>query len=163
MSRPLRQQAALACALFAFWLLMSGIYTPFLVLSGLGVALGVTLLARRMEVADREGQPLHLVPAALAYWPWLVLEILKSGWTVARIILDPRLPVSPAVVRFRPSQKSTVGLVTHANSITLTPGTVTIEARPGEFIVHALTADGAQGLEGSEMDRRVARFEGRPA
>lgn len=153
------EQAKLAGALFAFWLLMSGIYTPFLVLSGLGAALAVAALARRMEVADREGQPLHLVPAALAYWPWLALEILKSGWTVARLILHPRLPISPALARFRPSQESTVGLVTHANSITLTPGTVTIEARHGEFLVHALTAEGAAGLAGSDMDRRVRRFE----
>jgi len=113
-----------------------------------------------MEVADREGQPLHLVPAALAYWPWLALEILKSGWTVAKIILDPRLPISPTLVRFRPSQESAVGLVTHANSITLTPGTVTIEARHGEFLVHALTRAGSEGLAGSEMDVRVRRFEG---
>ena len=153
--------ALLAGSLFAFWLLLSGIYTPFLVLSGLGTAVAVAALARRMEVADREGQPLHLVPAALAYWPWLVLEILKSGWAVTRIILHPRLPISPALARFRPSQESTVGLVTHANSITLTPGTVTIEARHGEFLVHALTSDGAAGLAGSEMDRRVLRFEGR--
>jgi len=153
-------QAALAGALFAFWLLMSGIYTPFLVLSGLGGAIAVAALAGRMEVADREAQPLHLVPAALAYWPWLMLAILKSGWTVARIIVDPRLPISPALVRFRPLQESTVGLVTHANSITLTPGTVTIEARRGEFLVHALTRAGAEGLAGSEMDRRVRRFEG---
>lgn len=158
--RRFTEGAALAGALFIFWLLMSGIYTGFLVLSGLGVSLAVAALARRMEVADREGHPLHLVPAALAYWPWLALEILKSGWTVARLILHPRLPVSPAVVRFRPAQRTTVGLVTHANSITLTPGTVTIEARHGEFTVHALTAEGAQGLEGGEMDRRVARFEG---
>lgn len=157
---PTLDQAMLAGALFAFWLLMSGIYTPFLVLSGLGVAVAVAALARRMEVADREGQPLHLVPAALAYWPWLALEILKSGWTVTRLILHPRLPISPALARFRPSQDSTVGLVTHANSITLTPGTVTIEARHGEFLVHALTGDGAAGLAGSEMDRRVRRFEG---
>lgn len=160
MARPLLQQAGLAGALFAFWLLMSGIYTPFLVLSGLGASVAVAVLARRMEVADREGQPLHLVPAALAYWPWLALEILKSGWAVTRIVLDPRLPISPVLVRFRPSQRSSVGLVTHANSITLTPGTVTVEARHGEFTVHALTAAGAQGLEGGEMDRRVARFEG---
>jgi multicomponent Na+:H+ antiporter subunit E len=153
--------ALLAGSLFAFWLLLSGIYTPFLVLSGLGTAVAVAALAGRMEVADREGQPLHLVPAALAYWPWLVLEILKSGWAVTRIILHPRLPISPALARFRPSQESTVGLVTHANSITLTPGTVTIEARHGEFLVHALTSDGAAGLAGSEMDRRVLRFEGR--
>ena len=153
-------QAMLAGALFAFWLLMSGIYTPFLVLSGLGAALAVSALARRMDVADREGHPLHLVPAALGYWPWLVLEILKSGWTVARLILHPRLPISPTLARFRPSQEGTVGLVTHANSITLTPGTVTIEARRGEFLVHALTSEAAAGLAGSEMDRRVRRFEG---
>ncbi len=158
---PSLDQAMLAGALFAFWLLMSGIYTAFLVLSGLGTALAVAALARRMDVADREGQPLHLLPAALAYWPWLVIEILKSGWTVARLILHPRLPISPSLARFRPSQESTVGLVTHANSITLTPGTVTIEARRGEFLVHALTSDGAAGLAGSEMDRRVCRFEGR--
>lgn len=158
---PFLGQMMLAGALFAFWLLMSGTYTPFLVLSGLGTAVAVAALARRMDVADREGQPLHLVPAALAYWPWLVLEILKSGWSVARIIVHPRLPISPALARFRPSQESTVGLVTHANSITLTPGTVTIEARHGEFLVHALTSDGAAGLAGSEMDRRVRRFEGR--
>ena len=66
----------------------------------------------------------------------------------------------PALARFRPSQESTVGLVTHANSITLTPGTVTVEARHGEFLVHALTREGADGLAGSDMDRRVRRFEG---
>jgi len=84
-----------------------------------------------------------------------------SGWQVTRIILAPRLPVSPVLVRFRPSQKSTAGLVTHANSITLTPGTITVEADHDSFLVHALTRAGAEGLAGSEMDRRVTRLEGR--
>ena len=151
---------ALAAALYAFWLLMSGFFTPFLLAAGLGCALGAAWLARRMEIADREGLPLHVSPAALWYWPWLVKEILKSGWQVARIIVHPRLPISPALVRFKPSQKSTVGLVTHANSITLTPGTVTVEADHGEFLVHAITLENAEGLAGSEMDRLVSRFEG---
>lgn len=151
---------ALAASLFVFWLLLSGIYTPFLVLSGLGASIAVAALAQRMEVADREGHPVHLALGAAAYWPWLMKEILKSGWQVTRIILDPRLPVSPTLARFKPSQKSTVGLVTHANSITLTPGTITVEAGPGEFLVHALTREGAAGLADSEMDRRVSRFEG---
>ncbi len=151
---------SLAVALFAFWLLLSGMFTPFLLAAGAASAVAVALLARRMEIADREGVPLHLTLSALAYWPWLVKEILKSGWQVARIILHPRLPVSPALVRFAPSQRSTLGLVTHANSITLTPGTVTVEAAHGEFLVHALTREGADGLAGSEMDRRVSRFEG---
>jgi multicomponent Na+:H+ antiporter subunit E len=113
-----------------------------------------------MEVADREGHPLHLAAGALTYWPWLVKEIVLSGWRVAMIIVDPRLPISPTLVRFKPSQVTTVGLVTHANSITLTPGTIAVEAEHDEFLVHALTREGAQGLAGSEMDRRVRRLEG---
>jgi multicomponent Na+:H+ antiporter subunit E len=171
MSQPLKQQrsgslaqlAALTAVLFAFWVLMSGYFTAFLLAAGVGCAIGVALLAGRMEIADREGLPVHLTVAAISYWPWLVKEILKSGWQVARIILHPRLPISPALVRFKPSQSSTVGLVTHANSITLTPGTVTVEADHGEFLVHAITLEGAEGLAGSEMDRRVSRFEGRGA
>jgi multicomponent Na+:H+ antiporter subunit E len=152
--------AALAASLFAFWLLLSGIYTPFLVLSGLGASIAVAALAQRMEVADREGHPIHLAAAALGYWPWLLKEIVKSGWQVTRIILDPRLPISPTFVRFKPSQQTTAGLATHANSITLTPGTITVDAGPDEFLVHALTREGAAGAVDSEMDRRVRRMEG---
>lgn len=152
--------AALVATLFIFWLLLSGIYTPFLVLSGLAAAIAVAALAWRMEVADREGHPIHLTLGALAYWPWLVKEIVKSGWQVARIILAPGLPISPTLARFKPSQTSVVGLVTHANSITLTPGTLTVEADREAFLVHALTREGAHGLAGSEMDRRVTRMEG---
>lgn len=152
--------AALVLTLFAFWLLLSGIYTLFLVLAGLGVAIVVAALAWRMGVADPEGHPVNLTLAAAGYWPWLLKEIAVCGWQVTRIILDPRLPISPVLVRFRPSQKTTVGLVTHANSITLTPGTITVEADHDGFLVHSLTRAGADGLEGSEMDRRVARMEG---
>jgi multicomponent Na+:H+ antiporter subunit E len=152
--------AALVLVLFAFWLLLSGIYTPFLVLAGLGASVAVALLARRMGAADTEGHPVHLALGAFTYWPWLVKEIAVSGWQVTRIILDPRLPISPTLVRFVPGQASTVGLVVHANSITLTPGTITVEADDEGFLVHALTRAGAAGLAGSEMDRRVTRMEG---
>jgi multicomponent Na+:H+ antiporter subunit E len=101
--------AALAVALFAFWLLLSGMFTPFLLAAGAGVSVAVALLARRMEIADREGHPIHLAAAALTYWPWLAKEIALSAWRVTKIILHPRLPVSPALVRFKPSQRSTVG------------------------------------------------------
>jgi multicomponent Na+:H+ antiporter subunit E len=151
--------ATLAASLFAFWLLLSGIYTPFLVLSGLGASIAVALLAQRMELADREGHPVHLALAALAYWPWLLKEIAKSGWQVTRIILDPRLPISPTFVRFKPTQTSSVALATHANSITLTPGTITVEAEHDSFLVHALTREGAAGVVDSEMDRRVSRMD----
>ncbi len=153
--------ASLLAALFVFWMLMSGMFTPFLL--GLGVAsvVAVVLLARRMEVADREGHPAQLrVMAVLTYWLWLYREIWRSGLQVARIILDPRLPISPTLVRFQPSQQTAIGLATHANSITLTPGTITVQANHHEFLVHALTRDGAAGVVESEMNRRVREFEG---
>jgi multicomponent Na+:H+ antiporter subunit E len=155
------ERLSIAASLFVFWFLLSGHTSAFLLAAGAGAAIAVAWLAGRMEVADREGHPLHLVPRALlSYWPWLLKEILKSGWTVAKIILHPRLPASPTLARFKPSQESAVGLVTHANSITLTPGTISMSAEHGEFEVHALTREGAAELAGSEMDRRVARFEG---
>lgn len=147
--------------LLVFWLLLSGIYTAFLIAAGIGAALGVTALAMRMRLIDQEGHPIHLCVRAFCwYWPWLLKEIVKSAWQVACLILHPKLPISPRVVRFKPSQTSDLGLVIHANSITLTPGTLCIEASPGEFVVHALTAEGADGMNtGSEMDRRVSRLE----
>jgi multicomponent Na+:H+ antiporter subunit E len=149
------------CGLYAFWLLLSGMFTPFLLAAGAASALGVFLLARRMDVIDREGFPIHLAwPAFVSYWPWLVREIITSAWDVSRRILDPRLPISPSLVEFVPTQRTDLGLVIHANSITLTPGTVAIEVESGRFLVHALTHAGAAGLAGSEMDRRCSALEG---
>jgi multicomponent Na+:H+ antiporter subunit E len=148
--------------LLVFWLLLSGIYTAFLVAAGIGCAAAVVALGIRMRLIDVEGHPIHLAIWALFwYWPWLLKEIVKSAWQVSVAILHPKLPISPRVVRFKPSQKTEVGLVIHANSITLTPGTMTIEARPDEFVVHALTEETAASVgAGSDMDRRVARMEG---
>ena len=148
--------------LFAFWLLLSGIYTPFLIAAGAGCALAVLALAIRMGIVDQEGHPIDLcLRAFFWYWPWLVKEIVKSALQVARIVLHPKLPIAARIVRFKPSQRSDLGLVIHANSITLTPGTICIEASKDEFVVHALTQEGAAGVGvGSDMDRRVSRLEG---
>lgn len=151
---------SLSIALFLFWIVLSGFFTPFLLGAGVLSALAVAWFANRMDVVDHEGHPIHLGPGALTYWPWLFKEIAKSAWAVSRIILDPRLPVTPTIVKFAPGQRTVVGLVTHANSITLTPGTISIEVEPGEFVVHGLTREGAEGCIDSEMNRRVNRFEG---
>jgi len=143
-----------------FWLLLSGFFTAFLMSAGVGSALAVVWFARRMDIVDREAHPIHLSAQVLLYWPWLIKEIFKSGWDVSKIILNPKLPISPTMVRFKPSQKTSVGLVIHANSITLTPGTITVEADEGEFLVHGLTSGGAHGCIGSDMDRRVTLGEG---
>jgi multicomponent Na+:H+ antiporter subunit E len=147
-------------ALYLFWLVLSGYFTPFLMSAGAACAIAVVWFARRMDVIDAEGHPVQLGWRIVVYWAWLSKEIVKSAWDVSRIIVNPRLPISPTLVSFKPSQKTTVGLVIHANSITLTPGTITIDAGKDEFLVHALTRAGAEGATTGDMDRRVSACEG---
>jgi multicomponent Na+:H+ antiporter subunit E len=155
------RRITLAAALFAFWLLLSGHYTPFLLAAGLASSLFIVWFCDRlMSVVDREGHPVHLIANAVSYWPWLIWEICKSAWDVTKRILDPKLPISPVLVRVKASQRTDVGRVIYANSITLTPGTITMELEGDELLVHALTREGAESLAGGDMDRRVARFEG---
>jgi multicomponent Na+:H+ antiporter subunit E len=154
---------SLAIALFVFWLLLSGHFDPFLVVSGAAASILIAALGRPLGYANEEGHPIEFVGRGLLYWPWLLKEIVKSALAVARIILDPALPISPRLVRVRASQKTAVGTVTYANSITLTPGTITVEVdrHAREFVVHALTGGAVAGLAEGEMDRRVSAFEGR--
>ena len=151
---------SLAGLLFAFWLALSGHYTPVLIAVGAVCAVGCVLAAIRMRAADAEGHPIELFRGAVTYFPWLVLEIAKSGWAVTKVILHPRLPISPTMTVVRASQKSAAGVATYANSITLTPGTITVGVSGNDLTVHALVKDGALDLEGGGMDRRVSRFEG---
>ena len=107
-----------------------------------------------------EGHPIELFWGAITYFPWLFREIAKSGWSVTKVILHPRLPISPTMTVVRASQKTPAGMATYANSITLTPGTITVGVNGSELTVHALVRDGALDLEGGGMDRRVSQFEG---
>lgn len=148
-------------SLFVFWLVLSGYFTPFLMTMGVVVSVLVVLFAHRMDVIDQEGHPLQLRGGVVHYWPWLIVEIVKSAWTVSKLIVHPRLPISPTLLRVKMSQRTPVGQVMYANSITLTPGTISVAIEGDEVVVHALTQAGADDLVGGEMDRRVSACEGR--
>jgi multicomponent Na+:H+ antiporter subunit E len=150
----------LGIVVYAVWLLLSGHYTPLLLAIGLiGTAL-VVYFALRMEFADEEGVPvIHLSWRIWGYLPWLVLEIVKSNIAVARIVLDPKLPIDPIMIRVRSRQRTDLGKVIMANSITLTPGTVTVGMAGNELFVHALRASTAQGMDDGEMNVRVSALE----
>ena len=150
---------SIGLVLFCFWLLLSGHYSVLTISAGIATVLGTLALARRMGIADEEGHPIHLSLGALTYWPWLAWEIAKSSWDVTKLILHPKLPISPTLIRIRASQHSAVGLATYANSITLTPGTITARVSGDEFLVHAIVRDGAEDLAEGTMDRRVKKFE----
>ena len=151
---------SLGLVLACFWLVLSGHYTAITVTAGTLSVIGVVALSRRMGIADEEGHPIHLSFRAFTYWPWLGIEIAKSAWDVTKIVLSPKLPISPTLIRVRASQRTPVGLATYANSITLTPGTVTARISGDEFLIHAITRSGAEDLAKGEMDRRVKQFEG---
>ena len=146
--------------LFALWLLLSGHYVPLLLTFGVLSCALVVWIAARMDVIDHEAIPLQLGPGFLVYLCWLGKEITKANIDVARIILNPALPISPVMLRVPASQRSDVGKVIFANSITLTPGTVSVEVMDDEILVHAVTKDAAEGLALGEMDRRVSAVEG---
>lgn len=151
---------SLGGALLVIWLLLSGHYDALLIGFGVLSCALVAAIAARMDLVDREGHPIFLISRALRYWPWLVWEIVKANWDVARRALGYGLDISPTLLRVSASQKTDLGRVIYANSITLTPGTVSIDVDGGTILVHALSRDGAAALEEGEMDRRVTRMMG---
>ena len=146
--------------LFTIWLLLSGHYTPLMLLLGGLSTLLVVFLALRADLIDRETHPVLLKPSILLYWLWLAREIIKSNLDVARRILTPGLPISPNVFTVRTTQQSDLGRVTYANSITLVPGTVAMDVDEDVITVHALTQEAAADLKRGEMNRRVCDVEG---
>ena len=158
MSKP-RHAIKLILFLFAIWLLLSGHYTPLMLTLGLLSTLLVVVLVNRANLIDQEKQPIIIKPSVLFYWGWLGREIVKSNIDVARRILNPRLQISPNVFTVKASQKSDLGRVTYANSITLVPGTVAMDVEEDVITVHALTQEAAADLQRGEMDRRVFAVE----
>jgi multicomponent Na+:H+ antiporter subunit E len=151
---------SLAFLLFVFWLALSGHYTPFLIGVGAVCSVLCVLAAARLKVIDQEGHPTHLLGRAMTYYPWLIWEIAKSAWAVTKIIIDPRLPISPTMTVVEASQRTAAGIATYGNSITLTPGTITTDVSGQRLTIHALVREGAIDLEGGGMDARVTKFEG---
>jgi len=151
---------ALFVLLLGLWLLASGHYTPMLIGFGVASSAFVVVLASRMGLVDREGIPVHLIGRALRYLPWIAWEVIKANIDVARRILHPSLPISPRLFEVKTSQRTDLGRVLYANSITLTPGTVSIRVHGHKIVVHAIADEVAEGLAEGGMDRQVTRLEG---
>ena len=149
-----------ALGLFALWLLLSGHYTILIMSLGAVSCLGVCILANRLGVLDPDRRSFLFAYRLLQYIPWLLKEIVLSNVEVAKLVWHPRLPIRPQVIRTRASQRTPLGLACFANSITLTPGTLSMDAdQPGEIVVHAIANSTAEALQTGEMDRRCAALE----
>lgn len=148
--------------LIALWLLLSGHYVPLLLTFGVLSCALIVWIAARLDVIDHEAIPLQLkVFGYIGYLVWLGKEIAKANIDVAKIVLDPELPISPVLVNVPATQRTDVGKVIYANSITLTPGTVSVEVMDDKILVHAVTREAAEGLARGDMDLRVDAIEAR--
>lgn len=151
---------ALSAMLSGFWLVNSGHYTPLFLFFMVVSVLFVVILCHIMDVVDGESQPLNLTFTIPLYYLWLIKEVVVSNIAVARIVWQGVDAISPNVVTVTAHQKTDLGKVIYANSITLTPGTVSIDLQGDQITVHALTRETAANLLEGEMDRRICRVEG---
>lgn len=142
--------------LITAWLLWSGQFKPLLLALGAFSCLLVGYLTQRMGYFDNEVFALRFGLRLFSYCVWLAKQVVRSSIEVARVVLDPRLPISPQVVEIKASADHPVDLAILGNSITLTPGTLALDVHRGRIQVHCLTRAGADGLMSGEMDRRVA-------
>ncbi len=150
---------ALSTMLAAFWLVNSGHYTPLILFFMVVSVLFVAILCHQMDVVDGESQPLNLTFTIPIYWLWLLREVFLANIVVARCVWKGPDSINPRVLKVTAEQKTDLGVVIYANSITMTPGTVSIDLEDREITVHALTDESAADLLTGEMNRRVCRVE----
>ncbi|MCG6930375.1 MAG: Na+/H+ antiporter subunit E [Desulfofustis sp.] len=156
----MRHALALSLLLSCFWLVNSGHYTPLILSFMVASVFFVVVLSHAMDVVDGEAQPLHITFRLPVYVIWLAKEVFLANIAVAACVWRGPGSISPRTIRVRASQNTDVGVVIYANSITLTPGTVSIDLEGKDIVVHALTEAAEADLLTGEMDRRVCRVEG---
>lgn len=146
----------LVIALTAFWFVLSGELSPFFQgLAVIAVLLSVWL-AVRLRITGRDASPYHRLPQMLLYLPWLLVQIAQANIAVIVRVLGPRHAIDPAMVRLRTRARTDLGKALFANSITLTPGTVTVDVSGDRVLVHALVRENASVAGFEPMDRRAA-------
>ena len=144
--------------LLILWLLMSGHYTFLITTLGVLSCIFCVCLAKRAKLIDDEGLPLIFFPRLTNYLLWLFREIVNSNISTAKAIITGK--INPEIFTVKVSQISEVGKVTYANSITLTPGTVTTQINKNTFEIHALNSDFGDDVRSGQMDKKVKWLEG---
>jgi multicomponent Na+:H+ antiporter subunit E len=152
-----------AVLLSVIWLLLSGKFEPiYLFWGAISVAFVMWMSNRLHSIPLAENEPCGstriIIPRLILYILWLLWQIVKSGVYVAYLVLHPRMPIEPMIVRFTSRQPNVLARVTLGNSITLTPGTLTLNIEGSHFTVHALTRDTEEDLVSGVMETRVAKL-----
>jgi len=149
---------ARTAALFVVWMLVSASLDTAHLVAGLAAALGVAWVNRGSRSPGARPFP---VLGVIAYLPWLLVRIMSSGIQLSRIILDPRLPIAPAFIRHRTELSDEAAIVLLGSSITLTPGTVTVDVIDDELIVHAIDGSAADDLTSGKFEAKLSAIFGK--
>jgi multicomponent Na+:H+ antiporter subunit E len=147
------------CIMAMFWILLSGIFDAFHLISGLVCCAIVSIISYDLLVSGKSEKKLLKSLRLLLYIPWELWKIVLANIDVAYRVLHPKMPIDPLVIEFETTLRGDFSLATLANSITLTPGTITILVEPkrGKFWVHALAKGPADTLLVDQtMQRKVA-------
>lgn len=145
----------------AFYAALSGqFHNTYLMICGVVACAAITALVRHLGLLDEEGMPYEHAVGAILYIPWLLKEVFLANLKVARMVWSPKLEIAPRMVHIKHQLKTSFGIATYINSITLTPGTVTVDVDADEIIVHALTVAAAEDLQSGVMHERIQRLEG---
>jgi multicomponent Na+:H+ antiporter subunit E len=146
--------------MLAFWLLLSGQFNALFIGMGVVAAVIATWFGAVLfesEIGSPKEHPRVNLLQLTSYAGWLLLRIIPSAIQVARIVLDPRLPPQPGMVRFHTELMSPAARTVLANSITLVPGTMTVDVEGAEFTVHSFTPDAVEDLSSARMQNRIAK------
>lgn len=153
------QTLSLALILVGFWLLNSGLFKPLIFILGAISIVLVLFISSRMKVIDEESQPLHLTTSIPGYYLWLLKELVMSNIKVVSTIWQGKLQLQPALATIKMDHMSDMGKVIYANSISLTPGTVTTDVTENSITVHALDKRSISDIETGEMEARVRKLD----
>ena len=158
----IRFGVVLAVVLAGYWLTLSFYFEPLIM--GFGAAsIAFTLgLCYRMRILDSETAPYLHAPTMIAYFFWLFVEVVKANFIVVKAVLSPNMKLSPSMIRVPALQSTDIGKTMFANSITLTPGTVSVDIGEDDILVHALLAEMSNPDDFNEMAERSAWSIGEP-
>ena len=158
-NNSIRYIVSLIVVLSLIWLGNSGFFNGLLLSLGAVSVIFVVFMSHRLGIIDEESQPLHVSRRIVVYWLWLLKTLVKSNITVIKRIWKGPSSINPVVARIPISQKTEMGQAIYANSITLTPGTTTLDVEDDTMIVYALSDNAIRYLMTGDMDRRVSRLE----
>lgn len=147
--------------LLLLWIIFSGKITLEIIVLGLLLcSLLYWFMCKFMDYSlHKDIAGLKRVPSFFRYFLTLVWEIVLANIAVIRIILSPKMEIQPCLVRFKTDLKSETNRVLLANSITLTPGTYTIDLNEDEYLVHALDTSFSGGMDESVFVERLRKME----